>query len=84
MFIIFGFLFPTGLLVYFITSNLLQMGQYWQIQREVTLEEGLMEDISLKEKTDPSLSNKTAIPEKVEDSGKPNKGKPDKGKKKTK
>jgi YidC/Oxa1 family membrane protein insertase len=81
MFIIFGFMFPTGLLVYFITSNALQMGQYWQIQREVTLEEGLTEDYSLKDKSGPSLSNKTAIPEKVEETGKPNKGKPDKGKK---
>lgn len=41
MFILIGMLFPTGLLVYFITSNLLQMAQYWRIQREIAVEEAV-------------------------------------------
>lgn len=83
MFIIFGFLFPTGLLVYFITSNVLQMGQYWQIQREIALEEGITEEISLEEK--PALaSNKMDDSQAGTGSGKPNKGKSSRGKKKKK
>ncbi len=38
MFIFFGLFFPVGLLVYFITSNLLQIFTYWRIQREVAAE----------------------------------------------
>ncbi len=83
MFIIFGFLFPTGLLVYFITSNVLQMGQYWRIQREIALEEGITEEISLEDKPAPA-SNKMAVSQAGTDSGKPNKGKSSKGKKKKK
>ena len=82
MFIIFGFLFPTGLLVYFITSNVLQMQQYWNIQHEITREESLAEEITLKDKPAPEPSNKTAAVVKTESPVKPNKGKPEKGKKK--
>jgi YidC/Oxa1 family membrane protein insertase len=60
MFIIFGLLFPTGLLVYFIVSNLLQMGQYWQIQREIVHEDNLREEVNSKDPDNGALSNKTA------------------------
>ena len=84
MFIIFGFMFPTGLLVYFVTSNILQMGQYYRIQREIAVEEGLMGEITLEDKPEPVPSNKTADADKALGSGKPNKGKSSKGKKKKK
>jgi membrane protein insertase Oxa1/YidC/SpoIIIJ len=61
MFIIFGLLFPTGLLVYFITSNCLQMAQYWQIQREIAAEDGANEEVRKRESLI-TLSNKTAGP----------------------
>jgi YidC/Oxa1 family membrane protein insertase len=64
MFIIFGLMFPTGLLVYFITSNILQMGQYWGIQREILQEESLREEVTSKGSGDGKQSNKTASPEK--------------------
>lgn len=82
MFIIFGLIFPTGLLAYFITTNLLQMGQYWQIQREIAQEEGVREEASPKVSADKKPSNKTASGEK--ESASPNKGKPSQGRKKKK
>jgi YidC/Oxa1 family membrane protein insertase len=84
MFIIFGFMFPTGLLIYFITSNVLQMGQYWRIQREVALEEGLMGEITLEDKPAQMSSNKMAEKVKPEAPVAPNKGKPSKARKKKK
>ena len=63
MFIIFGLLFPTGLLVYFITSNILQMWQYWRVQREIAMEDALAEGVMLmKDPSFPALSNKTLAP----------------------
>jgi YidC/Oxa1 family membrane protein insertase len=74
MFIIFGLLFPTGLLVYFITSNILQMGQYWRIQREIVLEEGLREEVSPKEADSRKPSNKTGNPKSGSSPRTPNRG----------
>jgi YidC/Oxa1 family membrane protein insertase len=82
MFIIFGLMFPTGLLAYFITSNVLQMGQYWRIQREIAVEESLREDAPSKDKAGDLLSNKIAASDGEPSSGEPNKGKPSKGRKK--
>jgi YidC/Oxa1 family membrane protein insertase len=45
MFVIIGMMFPVGLLVYFITSNALQMFQYYRIQREIAAEEAVLEKI---------------------------------------
>jgi YidC/Oxa1 family membrane protein insertase len=85
MFIFFGLLFPTGLLAYFITSNVLQMTQYWGIQREIALEESLEEGALPKEPGTSWLSNKMALfSQKGEDSLTPNKGKPSEGRKKKK
>ena len=76
MFIIFGLLFPTGLLVYFITSNCLQMAQYWQIQREIASEEGSSEDPFRKDSSTAMPSNKTAGPPLGKGSKSSNKRKP--------
>ncbi len=84
MFIILGLIFPTGLLVYFITTNALQMGQNWQIKREIALEEDLREEASPKEKPVAQPSNKAAAPQKRKAPAKPNKGKPSAGRKKKK
>ncbi len=84
MFIIFGMLFPTGLLVYFITSNILQMAQYWQIQREIAVEAGLEEGVSPEVKGALESSNKTLFPKKGKGSGASNKGAPSAGSKKKK
>ncbi len=85
MFIFFGLLFPTGLLAYFITSNVLQMTQYWGIQREIALEESLEEGAIPKEPGTSWLSNKMALfSQKGEDTQTPNKGKPSEGRKKKK
>jgi len=72
LFILFGLLFPTGLLAYFITSNVLQMGQYWKIQREIALEEGTIEDLK-KTKKGSRMSNKTSK-NGNEGTGSPNRG----------
>jgi membrane protein insertase Oxa1/YidC/SpoIIIJ len=83
MFIFFGLLFPPGLLAYFITSNVLQMGMYWRIQREIALEESLEEGTTPTEPEKSWLSNKMAFLTKQGlDSQKPNKGKPEGRKKK--
>lgn len=67
MFIIFGLLFPTGLLVYFITSNILQIVQYWRIQREVALEEAITEGGVPKVPASVEVSNKiTSTKKKVD------------------
>jgi len=85
MFIFFGLFFPPGLLAYFITSNLLQMGQYWGIQRELALEEAAGEELSAKESGDSETSNKMSLfGMKSKQSQEPNKGKPSGGKKKKK
>jgi len=84
MFILLGLIFPTGLLVYFITTNALQMGQTWRIQREVALEEGQREEASPKASTGTRPSNKAAIPEKGKGPRLPNKGKPSAGRSKKK
>jgi len=54
MFLFFGFILPTGLLVYFITSNVLMIGQYWGINREVAAEEALAETQAIEEAGKPS------------------------------
>jgi YidC/Oxa1 family membrane protein insertase len=84
MFIIFGMIFPTGLLIYFITSNILQMGQYWRIQREIALEEGLHEEASAKEKGVAVSSNKMIDLRKEGDSRASNRDAPSFGRKKKK
>jgi len=90
MFLFFGLFFPTGLLAYFITSNVLQMGQYWRIQREIALEEGPREEASSEAKKGFFLSNKTRLfdwgkaPVAKQETRKPNKGKPSTGSKKKK
>jgi len=84
MFIIFGMIFPTGLLIYFVTSNILQMGQYWRIQREIALEESLQEEASVKEKRVESPSNKKAKTGKAGGSAASNKGATSSGSKKKK
>jgi YidC/Oxa1 family membrane protein insertase len=76
MFIFFGLFFPPGLLAYFITSNFLQMGQYWGIQREIAREEAAEKEISPKDAEVSSPSNKRALfGKKSEEPQKPNKGK---------
>jgi YidC/Oxa1 family membrane protein insertase len=84
MFIIIGMLFPTGLLIYFITSNVLQMGTYWRIQREIALEEGTREEASPKADASPESSNKTTSPGRGSGRKAPNKGAPSAGRKKKK
>ncbi len=84
LFFIFGMIFPTGLLVYFITSNILQMGQYWRIQREIALEDGLLEEASPKDDGAGKPSNKTVFKKKGTRSRASNKGAPSAGRKKKK
>jgi len=61
MIIFFGIFFPSGLLAYFTTSNLLQIGTYWRIKREVELEEGTEKVESPSGTTVSGPSNKRAL-----------------------
>jgi YidC/Oxa1 family membrane protein insertase len=62
MYIILGVLFPTGLLVYMITSNALQIGQYLNIHRELVAEEAARAEGDLIGLSPGTLSNKTDVP----------------------